>query len=74
MRKDELLAENAAYDPELVWNVEGPTRKVVEAAKRKADGEDIMRVNTTQREQFYQRRIDRRNLELEEGRKLVQGD
>ncbi len=68
------MAENLAYDPELVWNVEGPTRKVVEQAKRKADGQDIMKVNTMQREQFYQRRIDQRNLDIEEGKRLVRSD
>jgi len=27
------------YDPETVWNIEGPTRKKTDAAKRKADNE-----------------------------------
>lgn len=27
-----------------------------------------------QREQFYQRRIDKRSLEIEEGKRLVRGD
>jgi|DEB19_MinimDraft_2_1074335.scaffolds.fasta_scaffold39240_2 hypothetical protein len=26
-KKDELKKENEEYDPELVWNIEGPTRR-----------------------------------------------
>lgn len=31
---NEMKIENKMYDPELVWNIEGPTRKKTDAARR----------------------------------------
>ena len=41
-KKNEIIQENKGYDPEQVWNVEGPTRKMEDAAKRAADKEKIL--------------------------------
>lgn len=35
------------YDPELVWNIEGPTRKKTDQDKRDANNKEINRVNET---------------------------
>jgi len=37
--------KNEPYDPELVWNIEGPTRKKTDAAKRKEINDDLKKVN-----------------------------
>lgn len=43
---DEIMKE--PYDPELVWNIEGPTRKKTDKAHRDACNEEIKRVNANQ--------------------------
>ena len=44
-KKNEL--KNQFYDPELVWNVEGPTRKKKEAEMRRTQNEAIKNWNQT---------------------------
>jgi hypothetical protein len=38
------------YDPESVWNIEGPTRKKVDTMKRKDVVEEMSKLNLEQRE------------------------
>jgi hypothetical protein len=42
-RIDEI--KNEPYDPELVWNVEGPLRKKTDAAVKKAKTDKMLTVN-----------------------------
>ena len=65
-RKQEL--KNQFYDPELVWNVEGPTRKKKDAEMRKTQNEIMKNQNETQKRNFYQRLKDEKSLDLAQGR------
>lgn len=64
-RIDEIKKE--PYDPELVWNIEGPERKKTDQAKRHAINMDVKETNIARRAEFYQRKTDERNLDKHEG-------
>jgi len=68
-RIDEI--KNEPYDPELVWNVEGPLRKKTDAAVKKAKTDKMLMVNETQKEGFYSRKQAERDFDLSEGKRLV---
>lgn len=71
-RLDEIKKE--PYDPELVWNIEGPERKKTDAAIRQAISHDVKAINQVQKVGFFQRKEDEKNLDLNEGQKLVEND
>jgi len=44
-KMDRVKDEDKDYDPESVWNIEGPLRRRIDAAKRKAINDDLKKVN-----------------------------
>lgn len=73
-RKNETIQENKEYDPEQVWNIEGPMRRKEDAAKRQADKEKTLNTLSLQSQEQRQKRVDYRNNELSEGQELVAKD
>lgn len=71
-KKQEL--KNEPYDPEQVWNIEGPERKAKEAKERKAINQNIKEVNADQQKTFYKRRVDEREQEKKEGQEMNEAD
>lgn len=55
---DEIHSEQKTYDPELVWNIEGPSRKKTDAARRQAVNAEIKKVNSVQRVGFHQLKVE----------------
>ena len=64
-RKEEI--KNQPYDPEQVWNIEGPERKAKEARERRAIHDNIRQVNADQCSEFYSRKRGEREREKQEG-------
>ena len=59
--------KNEPYDPELVWNIEGPDRKRKEAIERKQVHDDLRSVNQQAQRTFYKRKDDERVLDKQLG-------
>lgn len=62
------------YDPEAVWNIEGPTRKKTDAEKKAAATSLMKQMNESQRHSVAQRKSDAKSFDLSEGKKLVEND
>jgi len=71
-RKQEL--KNEPYDPEKVWNIEGPERASIEKEARTSMYQNNKHVNLDLEKTFYKRKEDAKDLELTEGRQLVNAD
>lgn len=54
----------AGYDPEKVWNIEGPTRRQDDQAKRQADAEWTKKTLEQQKSLVVRRRKQERVEEL----------
>ncbi len=73
-KKDELKKEEEQYDPELVWNIEGPTRRKNDMAKRQSDNEWTRKTLDEQTSNLRLRKTQERFNDLSEGKKLIQND
>lgn len=74
MKHEEYLNEDKDYDPEQAWNIEGPTRKRTDAARKKSINDDLKKVNAVQRREQEQKRLEEVNKDLSEGRQMVERD
>lgn len=66
-KKEEEIKE-MSYDPNTMWNVESPTRRMDDKARQQADNDATKKTNDLQSLSNKKRREDDRNLELSEGR------
>lgn len=73
-KADRIKDEDKDYDPEAVWNIEGPLRRRMDAAKRKALNEDLKKVNAQQREMQTVTEAQRQAENLATDKQLIERD
>lgn len=73
-KKDSETKAMESYDPDAVWNIEGPTRRANDLAKRQRDADWTRRTLESQRSAQKARKEEERANALKEGKQLVAED
>ena len=74
-RQEKIKEVNSQpYNPDEVWNVEGPTRRAEEAKKRAADNANMRLVLDNQAEFYRTMKEKTRKDDLAEGKTLCEAD
>lgn len=72
--KKEQAYRDTQYDPDTMWNVEGPTRRKEQQVKKASDTETMRKMLVDMGEADRQRRADDHEQDVQEERQLVEND